>query len=481
MSLWCAVQSLRLPTNAPDYLDKKKKKSAEKKAKPAKAIPAKPVRARPNVASESNPYKKAVPAGDVDDIFNSIMGGLDAKLSTTNHLTPKSLPTANLSRKRKLAPHEEFAASLRGATASSFMTARTSALASSSSTLPTSEETGPSSEGGIEGVDLITNSKKPQLTSALDVMDVTDDVNGMELDVNDAQVKDEDDDELSIKPLQSRDQNSTAASKRRTLVNAASIKVVKPEPNQADIKPKIIEPLNAPKAKGTDWQAAAAAINVETITEDVVMEDIESPAAAGRGRPKKGAAVPAIVSPKFSALEDDGSLKFYWLDVVEVDGVLRFIGKILNKDSGKFVSACLTVEGIERNLYVLPRGQKAKRVKDDSDDGEWVVLVSAASDLEPIRGTESESESEDEDDDRPSQDDIYEEFDSLRERHGITHFAGKFVQRKYAFELKDIPAETEYLKVVYSFSGTLSHHDLTANLILMVRTPITHGVERSDV
>ena len=63
----------------------------------------------------------------------------------------------------------------------------------------------------------------------------------------------------------------------------------------------------------------------------------------------------------------------------------------------------------------------------------------------------SESEEEEDEEEVPSQDDVYEEFDSIRERHGITSFAGKFVTRKYAFELPGIPPEAEYLKVVYPF------------------------------
>lgn len=47
---------------------------------------------------------------------------------------------------------------------------------------------------------------------------------------------------------------------------------------------------------------------------------------------------------------------------------------------------------------------------------------------------------------------IYKEFDELRRRHKISSFASKPVSRKYAFELPDIPAESDYLKVVYPFS-----------------------------
>jgi DNA polymerase alpha subunit A len=47
---------------------------------------------------------------------------------------------------------------------------------------------------------------------------------------------------------------------------------------------------------------------------------------------------------------------------------------------------------------------------------------------------------------------VYKEFDALRKKHKIKTFSSKVVSRKYAFELDDIPAESDYLKVVYPFS-----------------------------
>lgn len=56
-------------------------------------------------------------------------------------------------------------------------------------------------------------------------------------------------------------------------------------------------------------------------------------------------------------LEEDGSLHFYWLDYLENDGKVYFIGKVIDKETNGYVSCCVTVEGIERNLFVLPRQQ----------------------------------------------------------------------------------------------------------------------------
>jgi DNA polymerase alpha subunit A len=51
--------------------------------------------------------------------------------------------------------------------------------------------------------------------------------------------------------------------------------------------------------------------------------------------------------------------------------------------------------------------------------------------------------------------DVYEEFDALRKKAKIGQFFSKAVTRKYAFELPNIPVESDYLKVVYSFAGIL--------------------------
>jgi DNA polymerase alpha subunit A len=52
--------------------------------------------------------------------------------------------------------------------------------------------------------------------------------------------------------------------------------------------------------------------------------------------------------------------------------------------------------------------------------------------------------------------DVYQEFDRLRQKHGIEEWRAKFVQRKYAFEEQDVQkGESEWMKVVYGFNGEL--------------------------
>ncbi|KIJ54743.1 hypothetical protein M422DRAFT_24648 [Sphaerobolus stellatus SS14] len=119
-----------------------------------------------------------------------------------------------------------------------------------------------------------------------------------------------------------------------------------------------------------------------------------------------------------TVLEEDGSLQFYWIDYLENDGKVYFIGKVKDKQTNGYVSCCVTVEGIERNLFVLPRDRRA----DDEDE-------------------------------IPSQDDVEEDFEQVRRKFGIKSCAHKWVKRKYAFGEENVPAgESEWLKVVYGFN-----------------------------
>ena len=121
--------------------------------------------------------------------------------------------------------------------------------------------------------------------------------------------------------------------------------------------------------------------------------------------------------------EGEEILKFFWLDAYEAEnhksGTVYLFGKVFNEASGTHVSTCVTVEGLERNLFVLPRAFKLDRDGDVTD--EKVEMV-----------------------------DVYQELEAMLSKQGIQSFACKPVQRKYAFEKAEIPAEATWLKVKYS-------------------------------
>ncbi|KAI8601789.1 DNA polymerase family B-domain-containing protein [Dissophora ornata] len=119
--------------------------------------------------------------------------------------------------------------------------------------------------------------------------------------------------------------------------------------------------------------------------------------------------------------EEDGVMRMYWIDACEVRGVVYLFGKVLQRATNTYISCCVAVQNMERNLYVLPR---AKRV--DKQGKETDVEVDMT--------------------------DVYTEFDSIRQAHKISSWLSKPVERKYAFDLPGIPTSAEYLKVVYKYS-----------------------------
>lgn len=131
-----------------------------------------------------------------------------------------------------------------------------------------------------------------------------------------------------------------------------------------------------------------------------------------------------LVSTRVQALEDDGTLRMFWLDYLELHGKVYFVGKVLDKAIGRYVSACVTIENLERNLFVLPRDVRLE------DDNETDV--------------------------QPSRSDVQRDFEEARREFKIGRCGMKWVKRRYAFGEAGVPSdETEWMKVVYPFSGIL--------------------------
>lgn len=142
-------------------------------------------------------------------------------------------------------------------------------------------------------------------------------------------------------------------------------------------------------------------------------------------------------------------LNMWWMDATEIHGTIYLFGKVLLNDnkpvqggsgSGsaapvkRFVSCCVAVHGVERNLFVLPR----------------VVSTDVGGD--PVRASFT---------------DVHKELTSMLVPSIIPKQAGvagglfrcKKVKRKYAFDLENIPREeTDYLKVVYSAKHGVPSH-----------------------
>ncbi len=119
------------------------------------------------------------------------------------------------------------------------------------------------------------------------------------------------------------------------------------------------------------------------------------------------------------ALEDDGTLRFFWTDYTEVNGSLCLFGKVKNRSNGSYVSCFVKVDNILRKLYFLPREYRQRHGRDTSEEVEMG--------------------------------DVYTEVDNLMSRFKVSMHKIKPCSRKYAFELPGIPKEADYLKLLYPY------------------------------
>jgi DNA polymerase alpha subunit A len=136
-------------------------------------------------------------------------------------------------------------------------------------------------------------------------------------------------------------------------------------------------------------------------------------------------------------MEDDGSLYMYWLDYKEDGGVVHLVGKAKDKVSGQWLSCCASIEGIQRNIFVLPRASGIGM-------SIWPLTISIPT-IWPDFGVET--------DEGPSEDSIESEVDAIRRDAKIRSYGTKWVMRNYAFGDRSIPTgESKWLKVVYGFN-----------------------------
>lgn len=142
--------------------------------------------------------------------------------------------------------------------------------------------------------------------------------------------KDEDDDgeeDLAVAQIQGS---------KSIRAEAVNIVASRPAPKSETVKQEAAAP-NKPVAAidPTAWASFAGGDNV-----------MSSPALDNSDPGKLG---PGDV------VEEDGSIKMFWLDYTEVHGSLCLFGKVQEKKSEKYVSAFLKIDGMSRNLYFLPR------------------------------------------------------------------------------------------------------------------------------
>jgi DNA polymerase alpha subunit A len=140
------------------------------------------------------------------------------------------------------------------------------------------------------------------------------------------------------------------------------------------------------------------------------------------------------------AIEEDGSLKFFWTDYTEVNGSLCLFGKVKNKKNGAHVSCFVKIDNVLRKLFFLPREYRQQNKKDTDEE--------------------------------VGMKEVYEEVDEMMGRMRVGMHKMKPCTRKYAFEHEDVPKEAEYLKLLYPYSSK-SSTSLTNCGVDLNRTTIT--------
>ncbi|XP_073983842.1 DNA polymerase alpha catalytic subunit isoform X2 [Rhodnius prolixus] len=110
-------------------------------------------------------------------------------------------------------------------------------------------------------------------------------------------------------------------------------------------------------------------------------------------------------------------LRFYYWDANEEmytqPGTVFLFGKLWVPSVETYVSCCVIVKNIDRQIYLLPKERK--------ENGEDVTMS-----------------------------DVYEEFNSkITQKYKIKQFKSRKSVKKYAFGKEDIPIESEYLEVKY--------------------------------
>jgi DNA polymerase alpha subunit A len=176
-------------------------------------------------------------------------------------------------------------------------------------------------------------------------------------------------------------------------------KIVKPEPQA--------QPITSSPAKGPEPAVDAASWN--GINDKLNVLNSSQPETRTIGK----------IDYK-DAIEEDGSLNFFWTDYTEVHGSLCLFGKVLNKKTNRYVSCFVKVDNILRKLYFLPRKH---RMQNGNETTEQVEMM-----------------------------DVYQEVDAIMTKMNVGMYKIKACTRKYAFELPDIPKEGQYLKLLYPYT-----------------------------
>nr|CAD7392203.1 unnamed protein product [Timema cristinae] len=144
--------------------------------------------------------------------------------------------------------------------------------------------------------------------------------------------------------------------------------------------------------------------------------------------------------------------RFFWWDAYEdffkQPGVVFLFGKIWIESASSYVSCCLTIKNIERRIYLLPREEHFDMSKNISTGKEVTLL------------------------------DVYQEFnEKVATKYKIFQFKSRKVEKKYGFDVAEVPLSSEYLEVRYSASDPVLPSDLQGSTFSHVFGTNTSALE----
>ncbi|KAL7410542.1 hypothetical protein BDY24DRAFT_399400 [Mrakia frigida] len=450
--------------------EERRKRRAAKKAAKAKAKPSKPI-PRPPPPPSANAYRPVISETKEDDFMSSLLSGMEEE-RPSRPIIPSS-PPPPFGRKRKSSP-DLFQPSSDGIDLGSDESylgrgsewglragpSSTSAGASGSrlggaggdkraKLLDKGKGKGPATKVKVEedtvkvedldgdvGMDMQGSPDWPEDLELPGGMDDEEDDIKPTIDTPMFEMDDDDEDDLVVKPSHKPSGSSSAMGPpaKRKFVNATSVslKSLRPPPSA----PSTMKPL--PKHADPDEDVPATPA-WESLQDSLLLasdnvpgsDDLPPSSPPPPSRAKAAAMKGAPATTDIDAYESDGTtLRMYWLDYFEQEiktedsttKNLYLFGKVFDRRGakGKWVSCCLKIDGMERNLFVCPRPK--------------TVIRGEVTDLEP------------------SQSDVQSEFGRIRRENGVSSFMSKWVKRNYVFGVDGIPTgESDWLKVIYGF------------------------------
>jgi len=326
-------------------------------------------------------YRPRISAAKEDDFMASLLGGMTAAPDKPKQ--PRSLPSAPPMRKRRssppLAPDRRDGKRSRvsfvkdeqpddGAGGIDSLLRRGSATA-----------TAVKDEAGDFGMEMMGSPEWPASEGEGDDVDELELPAAAARKAQAAASDEESDDEMGVQAKRrvAAPASAALAAKR---VNATSIKA-KPVAFKAVTEDEV--EMAEPASTTPAWLSLADSLMQASTPPMPSSDDVRSspppPSAAARRREADGPAtttveafVPPAVVPDDDDLASGGTLRMFWLDFYEQEiktdeGSIKhlyLIGKVWDRAGrggsrdgkpGKWVSCCLKIDGLERNLFVCPR------------------------------------------------------------------------------------------------------------------------------